>query len=184
MTLRFTEWLESTAWSTAIRESIWVYPIIETTHVLTLCLFLGLIAVMDLRLVGSTLKRVPVSEIVERLLPWALVGFVLSVVSGLLLLYSSPVRIVHNIFFRLKLVLLVLAGVNAWMFHTGIYRRIREWDVDGVIPRRAKVAGAVSLALWAGIVTSGRMIAYNWFDCGKEQAAILDFLAGCSAFAP
>ena len=176
---QLTTWLENTAGSTAIRESIWVYPIIETTHVLSLTLFLGLIVMLDVRLVGWTLRRVPVQEIVERVLPWALVGFALSVVTGLLLFYSSPVRMAHNIFFRFKVLLLVLAGLNAWAFHRGIYRSAGEWDGETRAPNRARVAGLVSLALWTAIVVAGRMIAYNWFDCGNEQSALLDFLAGC-----
>lgn len=175
----FTTWLQNTEGSTAIRESILVYPIVETTHVLTLTLFLGLVAMMDLRLVGLAMGKVPVSDFVRRLLPWALAGFVLSVITGVLLFYSSPVRIAHNIFFRYKLLALVLAGVNAWAFHVGIYRRIAEWDDERVVPRRAKIAGVLSLALWASIVVAGRMIAYNWFDCDKPQPAVVNVLAGC-----
>jgi hypothetical protein len=178
--LRFTEWLQNTALSTAFRESILVYPLVETTHVLTLTLFLGLIAMMDLRLLGLTMRRVPLTDFVKRLLPWAAIGFVLSVITGVLLFSSSPVRNAHNIFFRYKLIALALAGVNAWLFHTGIYRKVADWDRELVVPRRAKIAGALSLALWASIVVSGRMIAYNWFDCDKPQPAIVNLLAGCS----
>ena len=178
---RFAQWIYNTEGSTALRESLLVYPIIETTHVATLTLFVGLIAIMDLRLLGLTLKAVPVSDIVRRILPWALLGFAVSVTSGLLLFYSTPVRMVHNVFFRYKLVALLLAGVNAGLFHTGIYKRVAEWDRSALIPRRVKVAGAISLALWASIVVSGRMIAYNWFDCDKPQPGIVTFLAGCGA---
>ena len=162
--LRFFTWLEETSGSTAIRESILTYPIIETTHVLTLCLSVGMIALLDLRLLGLTLPQVPVSQVVGRLLPWALPGFVLSVITGVLLFYSSPVRISQNIFFKVKLVMLVLAAVNALAFHKRVYRRVAEWDLDIATPTAARVAGAVSLVLWIGIVTAGRMIAYNWFD--------------------
>jgi hypothetical protein len=86
------------------------------------------------------------------------------VVSGVLLFYAIPVRTYQNIFFRLKVLMLILAGLNAWVFHSTVYRRVAKWDVDPVTPKRAKLAGAVSLFLWAGIVTAGRMIAYNWFD--------------------
>jgi hypothetical protein len=126
--LEFFEWFGNTPWSIALLESLWVYPIVETTHVLTLCLFLGLIATLDLRLVGLTLRRVPVSEVAGRLLPWALGGFALMAVSGLLLFYSHPVRAYENIFFRIKIVMLVLAGLNAFVFHTTVYRRVTDWD--------------------------------------------------------
>ena len=175
-----TEWLENTAWSVALRESILVYPIVETTHVLVITLFFGLIAFWDMRLIGMTLKRVPVSEIGGKLLPWAVFGFVVSAISGTLLVYSGPVRITHNIFFRVKVLMLFLAGVNVWMFHTGIYRRIAEWDVDAVAPKHARWAGFASLLLWSGIVVSGGLIAYNWFDCDSpSQIALISFLSGC-----
>ena len=164
MFLAFFEWLENTSGSIAIRESILFYPFVETTHVLTLCLFLGMIAMLDLRLVGVALRGVPVSQVAERLLPWAATGFVLMVISGVLLFYSGPVRAFQNIFFRVKMVMLVMAGLNAFVFHRGIYRKVAAWDQDSVTPVGAKVAGFLSLLLWAGVVVAGRMQAYNWFD--------------------
>ena len=162
--LEFCEWLGSTAGSVALAESLRVYPIVETTHVLTLTLFLGLVAMLDLRLIGLTLQDVPVSEVAGRLLPWALAGFALMVVSGSLLFYSGPVRAYENIFFRIKVVLLVVAGLNAFVFHSRVYRRVTEWDRAPTAPVRARVAGYLSLVLWTGVVVGGRMQAYNWFQ--------------------
>lgn len=158
------EQLEATAGSTALRESYIVYPIVETTHVLSLTLFLGLIAVLDLRLTGLGFRSAPVSEVAERLLPWAYVGFALMVVSGGLLFYSGPVRAYANIFFQVKMAMIALAGLNAFAFHRTIYRRVSEWDADPIPPPRARMAGFFSLALWSGVVICGRMQAYNWFD--------------------
>ena len=140
------------------------YPIIETTHVLALCLFLGLIALLDLRLVGVGLRGVPVSEVAGRLLPWALFGFSLMLVSGLLLFYAGPVKAASNIFFRIKMLLIVLTGLNALLFHFTIYKRVASWDNAPSPPLRAKVAGVLSLVLWSGVVICGRMQAYNWFN--------------------
>ena len=162
--LGFCRWLETTEWSIALHESLWVYPIVESVHVLTLCLFVGMTVILDLRLLGVTMRRVPVSEIATRLRPWSGVGFALMVVTGALLFYAIPVRTYLNIFFRLKVAMLILAGLNAWFFHSRIYRRIAEWDLDAVTPKAARVAGGISLLLWAGIIVAGRMIAYNWFD--------------------
>jgi drug/metabolite transporter (DMT)-like permease len=135
---------------------------------------------LDLRLLGLTLVRVPISEIKRRLGPLMVAGFVAMVITGVLLFYAIPVRSYQSIFFRIKLVALVLAGLNAWVFHTTIDRHIAEWDRDPVPPRAAKRAGATSLVLWAIIVVAGRMIAYNWFDCDKQpQPAIVNALAGC-----
>lgn len=162
--LPFFQWLEGTAGSVGIRESTLLYPAIETTHVLTLCLFLGLIAMMDLRLVGAGLRGVPVSEVAGRLLPIALGGFVLMAISGSLLFYSGPVKASQNIFFRVKMVLIALTGINALAFHLTIYKRVTDWDRDPVPPFRARLAGFCSLLLWAAVVICGRMQAYNWFE--------------------
>ena len=160
----FFEWLENTPGSIGIRESILFYPLVETSHVLTLCLFLGMIALWDLRLVGLAFRTVPVSEVGGRLLPWGLAGFVLMAISGGLLFYSGPVRASGNIFFQVKMAMLVLACANAFVFHRTIYRRVAEWDSDAKTPTGARVAGVASLVLWSGVVVCGRMQAYNWFD--------------------
>ncbi|MBM3728699.1 MAG: hypothetical protein FJW40_25140 [Acidobacteria bacterium] len=156
--------LDQTAGSIALRESILVYPLIETTHVLALCLFLGIIALLDLRLLGLGFQSVPVSQIAGRLLPIGLTGFALMTLSGLLLFYSGPLRAYGNIFFRVKMVLILLAGLNAVAFHYGIYKRIAAWDTQPVPPPRARLAGLASLILWCAIVICGRMQAYNWFE--------------------
>jgi hypothetical protein len=162
--LGFCQWLESTPWSIALHESIWGYPIIESVHVLTLCLFLGLAVMLDLRLLGVTMLRTPASEVVGRLMPWTIAGFGIMVMTGALLFYAIPVKTYLNIFFRVKVLFLLLAGVNVAIFNLTISRSMSEWDLDPVPPRRARLAGGLSLVLWAGIVVAGRMIAYNWFD--------------------
>jgi hypothetical protein len=160
----FLQWLEGTAGSVAIRESLLLYPLIETTHVLMLCLFLGMIVLLDLRLVGLGLRGVPVSQVAGRLLPWAFAGFAAMIFSGILLFYSGPVRAAGNIFFQVKMGVLVLTAVNALLFHMTIYRRVVDWDCDATPPFRARLAGFVSLVLWSAVVICGRMQAYNWFD--------------------
>ena len=178
--LTFSEWLGNTPGSIALHESLFMYPVIESVHVLTLTLFVGMTMVMDLRLTGLALRRVPVSDVVERLQPWIMLGFFVMVVSGVLLFYAIPVRSYHNIFFRTKCVFLVLAGLNAWAFHTGIFKTASRWGKDAEPPSRARLAGAASLILWAGIIITGRMIAYNWFDCDKPQPGWVQVATGCS----
>jgi len=162
--LTFCEWLANTPGSIALHESLYAYPVIESIHVLTLCLFLGLAVMLDLRLVGIAMRQTPVSEVADRLLPWTVAGFVVMVISGALLFYGIPVRTYQNIFFRIKVVLLMLSGLNAFLFHSTIYRKVAEWNLLPVPPRRARIAGGLSLLFWASIVVAGRMIAYNWFD--------------------
>jgi hypothetical protein len=155
--------MEASPGSVAIRESTLLYPVIETTHVLALCVFLGLIALLDLRLTGLGLGSVPVSEIAGKILPWALFGFAIMAVSGGLLFYSGPVKAAANIFFRVKVVMIALTGLNALLFHFTIFRKVNEWDRDPMPPSRARMAGMFSLILWCGVVVCGRMQAYNWF---------------------
>ena len=178
----FSQWLATTSGSIALHESIYMYPLIESVHVLTLCLFVGFAATLDLRLMGIVFRRVPVSEVARRLLPWMGAGFVIMVATGVLLFYAIPIRSWHNIFFRFKLVMLVLAGLNAWVFHAGIWRRVARWDLDPITPKAARTAGALSLVLWAAIIVSGRMIAYNWFDCEKSPPPVIGWAAGCDSF--
>jgi hypothetical protein len=162
--LPFCQWLEKTPASIALRESLWMYPLVESAHVLTLCLFVGTAAMLDLRLLGWTMRRTPVSEVASQLLPWTAAGFAVMVTTGALLFFAIPVKTYLNIFFRIKVLMLLLAGVNAWVFHARSYRRVADWDLGDTIPSGAKIAAGLSLLLWACIVFAGRMIAYNWFD--------------------
>jgi uncharacterized membrane protein len=178
--LAFFEWMANTPWSVALRESLYMYPLIESTHVLSLTLFVGLAVMLDLRLLGLTLKNVPVSEMLDRVLPWTKVGFAIMIVTGALLFFAIPVRNYQNLFFRIKVIMLLLAGLNVWLFHTRVERRIADWDLDPVAPKAARVAAGVSLFLWAGIVVAGRMIAYNWFDCDLQpQPDFINWATGC-----
>jgi hypothetical protein len=178
--LAFFEWLATTEGSIRLHESLYMYPVVESVHVWTLMLFFGLAAMLDLRLVGLAFMDVPVSELARRLLPWTFAGFVIMVISGVLLFYAIPVRTYHSVWFRGKVVLLLIAGVNAWVFHASIWRRVAHWDLDPVTPRGAKAAGWLSLALWIAIIFAGRMIAYNWFDCDRQpQSAFINWAAGC-----
>jgi hypothetical protein len=157
-----------------------MYPLVESVHVLTLCLFVGMAALLDLRLLGVTLRKVPVSELADRVFPWMLAGFVIMVISGVALFYAIPIRSWQSVWFRMKVILLILAGLNAWRYHSTVHRRVAEWENDPVTPARARFAGAASLTLWAFIIIFGRMIAYNWFDCDRQpQPAIINWAAGC-----
>jgi hypothetical protein len=169
-----------TSWSIGLHESRYGYPIVESIHVWALCLFFGLAVIFDLRLLGLTMKTVPVSQLARRLMPWTLAGFVIMVISGSLLFSAIPLRSYQNIFFRVKMVMLALAGVNVWIFHSNVYRRVEAWDRDVSPPIGARIAGALSLVLWVCIIFSGRMIAYNWFDCDRQpQPEIINYLTSC-----
>ena len=178
--LPFSQWLAATPGSIALHESLYMYPLVESTHVITLCLFVGMSLVWDLRLLGVMLPNVPMTTMNRKVWPFMLVGFIIMSITGVLLFYAIPVRTYQSIFFRIKVILLVLAGLNVWMFHSNVWRRVAEWDQDAVPPRSARWAGALSLLFWICIIFAGRMIAYNWFDCDRQpQSAFVNWAAGC-----
>jgi hypothetical protein len=163
VTLRpWFEWLDALPSSIAIRESLYGYPILLTAHVVAMALFAGLVVMMDLRLVGLAYRRMPISEIQRRLFPWQMTGMVFSALTGLALFYGQPMRYYGKLFFWAKMALMVFAGVNAMWFHRTTYRTVTRWDTAPVGPPGARVAGAVSLVLWAGVVLFGRLTAYQW----------------------
>jgi hypothetical protein len=152
-------WLEGNGPGSAyLRESTYGFSILLTVHVVFMCLFLGLIIMMDLRLVGVGNLRTPPDEIQKRLFPWQILGFVVVVVSGVLLFYSKPLYYYGKGFFWTKLVLMGLAGVNAGAIHLITHRARGGWDSTA-----ARTAGALSLALWASVLVTGRLIAYEWW---------------------
>lgn len=177
--LAWCEWLAATPWSIALHESLYAYPLVESTHVLTLMLFAGTLVMVDLRLLGLAFTAIPVSQFSRRVLPWTVAGFVVMTATGLLLFYAIPVRTWQSLWFRIKVVLLLLAGLNAWHFHRRIEADRARWDDAPRPPRAARASAALSLAAWAGIIVTGRMIAYNWFDCDRPQPDWVIFAAGC-----
>jgi hypothetical protein len=158
--MSFFEWLQETDISTAIRESRLVFPLLEGSHVMALALSVGIIVVLDVRLVGWGLRSTPVSRIFENLRPWALFGFAIMFVTGILLFVSEPVKCMTTPSFIVKLFLLAFAGANALFFDRGVYPSIAGWDTSLAIPWRAKFAGATSLFLWFTIIFLGRWTAY------------------------
>jgi hypothetical protein len=158
----FCEWVQEFPSSIALRESQYAYPAIEIVHVVSLGLFLGLIVMMDARLAGIGNRHTPFTQMQKRLFPWQMAGFAIQTSTGLLLLYSDPMRFYVNIFWWIKFALLILAGGNAMLFHYTTYHSVAEWD-NAKPPFRARLSGILSLVFWGGVVISGRMIAYNWF---------------------
>jgi hypothetical protein len=163
MILHICQWIEATHLSQALAGSIWMYPIIESLHTVGVAVFLGLLLVWDLRLLGVMFRRVAVTEVWARLIPWVAVGAVFMMATGVALFWAKPVYSWGHIFFRIKVAALVLALLNAAAFHVGIERRIVDWDLAPAPPRAARAAGVISLVLWAVIVVAGRLIGYNWF---------------------
>jgi uncharacterized membrane protein len=177
--LSLAHWFDAQAWSTALHESLYLYAWIETTHVLTLMVFLGMLFVIDLRMLGLIFPGVPPAQIAERLDKPMMLGFVVMVITGLLLYYAIPVRTTQSIWFRIKVVLMIAAGINAFVFRARMQRADATWNPERQAPRRLRVGAGLSLALWSGVVVTGRAIAYDWFDCHKALPTLLYWAAGC-----
>ncbi len=153
-------WLHDTAFSEMMRDSTWAEPIVETIHVLTLTVFLGFVLLLDLRLLDLAMPRRRISVLFEQLNPGLFGGFAVMVVTGVLLFSADPIAFYSTLFFKLKMIMLLLAGLNVLVFNFTLGRRLADWDLDPRTPWGAKAAGIVSLVLWVGIVAAGRGIAY------------------------
>ena len=154
-------WLEATSVATAVRESTWLFPTIETVHVLFLVLVVGSIMVVDLRLLNLASRNRPVSELTAEVLPWTWTAFAIAAVTGGLLFSSAAVKYVGLWPFRIKMALLALAAINMAVFHLGAFRGVAAWDrAPGVPPSAARAAGGISLTLWVLVVAMGRWIGF------------------------
>lgn len=154
------QWLEQTGIGKSIRESLWQFPIIETAHIFGIILLVGATSILDLRLMGLTFRDEPVSKLAARFIPWAIAGFVIQVITGLLLFSSEASKMYGNFGFQIKMLLIVIAGINALVFHSAAYKSVGKWDRDPVGPLSARLAGLFSIVLWFAIVAAGRWIAY------------------------
>jgi hypothetical protein len=153
-------WLQDRSFPTDIRESVWLFPTIETVHVFALVLVVGSIMTVDLRLLGITNKDRPFSQLAAEMLPWTWVAFAIAATAGLLMFSSKALIYYGNIPFRIKMLCLVLAGFNMLVFHRVGARHLASWD-SGKPPKAAKFAGAASLLLWTAIVAAGRWIGFT-----------------------
>jgi len=159
--LSICQWIHQTSLSVAIRESIWVYPILNVLHCVGILLVAGTIVVVDLRLLGFGMRRATVSSVVSQVLPWTLSGFGFMFLTGSLLAWSEPVRLYRSIFFPWKLLFLAIAGLNALLFHLGVYRGVGAWDSATLTPARARFAGALSILCWICVIAAGRAVGYE-----------------------
>ncbi len=154
------QWLEQTSIGTTIRESLWLFPVIETVHIFGIILLVGGTSILDLRLMGLTFRDEPVTKLARRFLPWAWAGFIIQVTTGLLMFASEATKMYINTAFQIKMLMILAAGLNAFIFHSLAYQSVDKWEKDPVAPVSARIAGLVSIVIWFGIVAAGRWIAY------------------------
>lgn len=175
----FAVMLDDTQWSTLLHESYYMYNWVESTHVLGLMVSLGILFLIDLRMLGLAYTDVPASKMAARLNTPMLIGFVLMFITGILLFYAVPVRSSQSLWFRIKMVLLVACAINAYLFHKRMNESVSSWDNEPRAPRQLRNGAMISLVFWSIIVMCGRFIAYDWFDCSRDPNAFIGFVAGC-----
>jgi hypothetical protein len=157
----FCQWLHDTTWAETVRANELLFPTFESLHVLAITLVLGSIAVVDLRLLGFASRGRPITQLLREVLPVTWVAFAVAVISGGTLFASNAVEYAHNRPFQMKMLLMLLAGLNMLVFHFVTYRGIGQWDQTIPPPTRARIAGAISITLWIGIVAFGRWIGFT-----------------------
>jgi hypothetical protein len=158
--MEFFAWLETTGIALAIRDHAWIYPALETAHYIGLACLVGGIMLIDLRLLGFA-RALPMRSMIG-LVPWVWVGFVINALSGSLIFIYGATNFSGNPAFQIKLVLMLLAGINAMIFTLAAARSGGSWVESGQVPPAIKVVATASFLLWLGVVTAGRWMAYTF----------------------
>lgn len=153
------QWLEDSSIAVAIRQSLWLYPMLEIVHITGIALLVGPAFVFDLRLLGFS-KRLPVQALAQHLLPWSRRGLLLIIPSGILLFLTNATTLGYDPVFGIKMILLVVAGFNALAFHRFIFRPVLYTGENIILPRSAKATACISIIVWISVITCGRLLAY------------------------
>jgi hypothetical protein len=156
------QWLQHTRFATAISESDWLFPLIEGSHILALPLSVGMIVMVDLRLLGLAFCSEPAGKIVHSFLRWSKIGFPIMFLTGVLLLITQAGKAYGNTFFRVKLISLLLLGINAVAYQKLFFPKMAQWNSASGAPAGARFCAGFSLLLWIGVIVCGRTMAYQF----------------------
>jgi uncharacterized membrane protein len=150
-------WLQSTSIATAVAENDILFPWIESVHVLAIVIVVGTISIVDLRLLGVASLDISAKRLMRDVIPYTWGAFAIAAITGSLMFSSDATHYAHNRLFQIKLVMLVLAGLNMAVFHLFGERDIERWDAPGATtPAAAKAAAVISLMAWIAVVSLGR----------------------------
>jgi uncharacterized membrane protein len=153
--------LDHTALATWVQAEPLAFPLIEATHVISVMLVFGSIAMLDLRLLGVSSRNYGVVKISDEVLPWTWVSFLIAVITGTLLFIGQATNYLNNNEFKVKMVLMAVAGVNLAIFHFFTWNKVENWNNGVPTPISAKAAAILSLTLWSGVVIAGRWIGWT-----------------------
>jgi uncharacterized membrane protein len=177
--LQFGQWMEAQQYSQMLVAGYYSYNWVEAIHVLTLMVSIGSLFVIDFRMMGWLLPNVPATTIAHRLHKPMIIGFVIMFITGILLVYAKPVETIQSLWFRIKMILLLMAFINAWIFNARLKAADGTWDNDPVAPKNLRTGAMISLVLWCSVVTMGRYIPYDWVDCRNTTNTTILWAAGC-----
>ncbi|XXE08942.1 hypothetical protein J3P84_14400 [Pseudomonas sp. Z1-29] len=144
----------------AMRDELWLYPLVEVLHIIGFSVLVGAVVMFDLRVLGLS-KAIAVTALARHLLTWAVAALLLIVPAGLMMFSAHPQDFAGNNVFILKLGLIAAAGINAMLFHAGTYRSVEQWNTGQKAPGLARVQALVSIALWITVILCGRLLAYT-----------------------
>ena len=159
----FLQTLENSQVGVLVRESLYGFPILVGIHILGLVLSVGTFLWFDLRLLGFALRSAAVSRVYRHIIPWATSGFMVMFLSGAMLFTGYATKAYGNPYFRVKVAALLLAGLNAALYHVVTERGQPAWDTATRLPPAARAAGLISLLLWATVIMCGRLMAYTMY---------------------
>jgi hypothetical protein len=157
----FVELLQNSALSDWLRTSLKAMPIVEAVHVMAVATVFGTILLVDLRLLGYPSTARPFSRLHHELVRWTWGAFALAVVTGTLLFIVNAVTYYNNTAFRLKLLAMLLAGINMLVFERVTAKTLPQWDKDKTPPNAARIAGILSIVLWLSVIFFGRWIGFT-----------------------
>jgi hypothetical protein len=160
--LAWCQWLQQTPVAVRITESSWLFPVIEGSHILALSLSVGMIVLLDIRLLGLAFRSEAVSRIMQQLMPWSMTGFAVMFITGAFLFITQAGKAYGNAFFRTKLMFLLLLGINAAVYQKKFYPNMAEWDLAGTTPAGARFCAGFSLIAWLVVIVCGRTMAYEF----------------------
>jgi hypothetical protein len=142
-----------------VRNSSWAFPALQSLHFIGMSMLIGIVGTIDLRVLGVA-RGLPIHPL-HRLLPLAFIGFGINLVTGIMFFCHDPYVYAFNVSFRLKMLLILLAGLNALWFKLGVFIDVDKWGPDIDASRLAKVISALSLIIWIAVITAGRYIAFS-----------------------
>ena len=157
----FLKALEATGLATKIRDSLFLFPLLESTHVIGLALVFGTIAIIDLRLIGLASSQRSFKRMYSDILKWTWAAFALTGLTGALMFITNATVYYHNFYFRTKMLLLVLAGINMGVFERTLGRKVESWDKSPSAPPLGRAVGVLSIALWIAVIFMGRLIGFT-----------------------